>query len=61
MISRRDDEQIKREFMQELLKNEIKEDVDMADQRDLSGFEFFPEHREPFSPIIEEYAEDDQR
>ena len=61
MITKRDDEQIKREFMQELFKNEMKEDVEMADQRDLSGFEFFPEHQEPFSPIAEEDAEDDQR
>ncbi len=39
ILTKRDDESIKREFMQELLKQELKEDHD--NHRELSGFDFF--------------------
>jgi len=42
ILLKRDDEQIKREFMQDLLKQEMKDDQDQ--QKELSGFDFFGDH-----------------
>ena len=51
ILLKRDDEQIKREFLQDLLKQEMKDDQDQ--QQELSGFDFFGDHQEPFEPYYE--------
>ena len=42
ILLKRDDEQIKREFIQDLLKQEMKDD--QYQQQELSGFDFFGDH-----------------